>query len=189
MTSSSVITGVLLQKGYAIEYILIREGDVTLHLLPDVNYTPAKRHGLPPVCRSTFSTQKWRTWVYMPLSSHAGFPGYLSRQRWTQAKGRNSSGEDTAVQVEPGNHSPTRHYSLAIFGSWKEALTSCASFSWSSTSGTIVSSCHQLGVSHAQAFHVTHSSTLLLEAWGGCLHILLFWTFSWPLEEAGDLWP
>ena len=43
-----------------------------------------------------------------------------------------------------------------------------ASFSWLSTSGTKVSSCHQLGVSHAQALQVTHSSSSFIGgSWEG----------------------
>ena len=57
-----------------------------------------------------------------------------------------SSGEDTVVQVGPGGSSQPDVTTLALLGCRKEACTSSASFSWSSTCGTFINSLHQLGI-------------------------------------------
>ena len=92
----------------------------------------------------------------MPLSSHAEFPGYPGRQRWNLVAARSSFSKDTAEQVGPDGRSSPGIIHLPFLGVKKEAHTSCTSFSWLSTPGTMVNSCHQLGVLYAQAFQVTH---------------------------------
>ena len=74
--------GGILWKSHALEHIFIGEREVALHLLLKLCYTPCQRCCLPPVGRSTFSTQNWWAQVYATI-----FSCWISQISW-QAKDR-----------------------------------------------------------------------------------------------------
>ena len=78
--------------------------------------------------RSTFSTQNWRAQVYATI-----FSCWISQISW-QAKIESSSGRKSSWQRHSSAGGAWWSFftwlcSLALFGNWKEASTSCKSFS------------------------------------------------------------
>ena len=51
----------VLWKSYTTEYILIREGDVVLHLLPELHYTPCQK--------AWFTSSRWVSLLHSELKS------------------------------------------------------------------------------------------------------------------------
>ena len=112
-------------------------------------------HGSPPAGRLHCSAQCWRALAYATTFSQG-----ISLMS-LQAKIESAGSMNFCLQRHGGAGGVWRVASLepnscSCCGSLKDALTSLASFLWSSFPGTADSSIHYSGVSHLSAFHGTH---------------------------------
>ena len=177
--------GRFLWKSHTTEYILVREGDVALHLLPELHNAPNQKAWLAFSRQVGLLHPELQDFWHRPPSSPTVVPRCPSRWIWQLGGGRKFFQWRHSSAGGAWWSFSTWHHLLALQGSQKEACTSHANFSWLSTPWTVASSYHQPGVSYVQALQITQIFYQRFR--GGHLSILLFWTFNWPLEEAVNL--
>ena len=142
--------GRFLQKSYATEYILIREGNVALHLLPELHYTPRQKAWLTFGRQISLLCPKLKSFGIghcLLLLQFLDIPAGKFRVGWWQ--------KIPSAKTWQCWWGLVIILHLVSFTCPLGACTSCANFLWLSTPGTITNSCHQLGVSYVWAFQVT----------------------------------